>query len=65
MQFQAHPGVVSCRDCFRANGTAYMAMEYEEGRSLAEVLATRESAGRPFGEADLLGAVVPLLEGLQ
>ena len=42
-----------------------MAMEYEEGRSLAEVLATRESAGRPFGEADLLGAVVPLLEGLQ
>ena len=64
MQFQDHPGVVSCRDFFRANGTAYMVMEFEDGRSLAEVLATREAAGRPFSEADLLGVMVPLLEGL-
>ena len=56
MQFQDHPGVVSCRDFFRANGTAYMVMEFEDGCSLAEVLATRE--------ADLLGVMVPLLEGL-
>ena len=65
MQFQGHPGVVSCRDFFRANGTAYMVMEFEDGRSLAEVLVTREAAGRPFGEADLLGVMVPLLEGLE
>ena len=64
-QFQDHPGIVSCRDFFRANGTAYMVMEYEEGRSLAQVLATREAAGQPFEEADLLGVMVPLLEGLQ
>ena len=64
-QFQDHPGIVSCRDFFRANGTAYMVMEYEEGRSLAEVLAIREAAGEPFEEADLLGVMVPLLEGLQ
>ena len=65
MQLQDHPGIVSCRDFFRANGTAYMVMEYEEGRSLAEVLATREAAGRPFEQADLLRVMVPLLEGLQ
>ena len=29
------------------------------------MLATREAAGRPFEEADLLGVMVPLLEGLQ
>lgn len=65
IHFQAHPGVISCLDCFQGNGTAYMVMDYEEGRTLAEVLATREAAGRPFGQADLLGAMVPLLEGLQ
>ncbi len=65
MQFQDHPGVVSCRDFFRAHGTAYMVMEFEDGRSLAEVLATREAAGQPFGQADLLGVMVPLLEGLE
>ena len=65
MQFQDHPGVVSCRDFFREHGTAYMVMDFEDGRSLAEVLATREAAGRPFGQADLLGVMVPLLEGLE
>ena len=65
MQFQDHPGIVSCRDFFRANGTAYMVMEFEEGRSLAEVLAIREAEGRPFGQEDLLGLMVPLLDGLQ
>ena len=65
MQFQDHPGVVSCREFFRENGTAYMVMEFEDGHSLAEVLATREAAGRPFGQADLLGVMVPLLEGLE
>ena len=65
MQFQDHPGVVSCRHFFRANGTAYMVMEFEDGRSLAEVLATREAAGQPFGQADLLTVMVPLLEGLE
>ena len=65
MQFQNHQGIVSCRDFFRANGTAYMVMDYEDGPSLAEVLATREAAGRPFGQADLLGVMVPLLDGLE
>ena len=65
MQFQDHPGVVSCRDYFRWQGTAYMVMEFEDGRSLAEVLATREAEGRPFGQADLLGVMVPLLEALE
>ena len=65
MQFQDHQGIVSCRDFFRANGTAYMVMDYEDGPSLAEVLATREAAGRPFGQADLLGVMVPLLDGLE
>ena len=65
MQCQDLPGVVSCRDFFRANGTAYMVMEFEDGRPLSEVLKTREAAGRPFSQADLLGVMVPLLEGLE
>ena len=62
--FHDHAGIVSCRDFFRANGTAYLVMEHEEGLPLAELLRRREAAGRPFAEADLLAVMVPLLEGL-
>ena len=65
IEFQAHPSIVSCREFFRANGTAYLVMEYEHGLPLSELLHRREAAGRPFDEADLLAVMVPLLEGLQ
>ena len=65
IDFDSHPSIVSCREFFRAHGTAYLVMGYEEGRSLAEVLASREAEGRPFAAADLLGVMQPVLEGLE
>ena len=62
--FDNHPSIVSCRDFFRENGTAYLVMAYEEGQSLAEVLTSREAEGRPFTEADLLAVMRPVLDGL-
>ena len=62
--FRHHPNIVSCRDFFRAHGTAYLVMEYEEGLPLAELLQAREEEGRPFDETDLRKVMVPLLEGL-
>ena len=64
IQFHDHPSIVSCREYFRTNGTAYLVMEYVDGQSLAQVLASRESEGSPFEESDLLAVMVPLLEGL-
>ena len=64
VEFQSHPSIVSCREFFRANGTAYLVMEHEEGLPLSGLLRRREAAGRPFAEADLLAVMVPLLEGL-
>lgn len=64
ISLRSNASTVSCREFFRAHGSAYLVMEYEEGRSLAEVLASREADGRPFGEADLLAVMLPLLEGL-
>lgn len=57
-------GIVSCRDFFRRNNTAYLVMEFEAGMPLSQVLRERESEGRPFSEEDLMEVVVPLLEGL-
>ena len=65
VDFDSHPSIVSCREFFRAHGTAYLVMGYEEGQSLAEVLARREAEGRPFAAADLLGVMQPVLEGLE
>ena len=62
--FRSHPNIVSCRDFFRGNGTAYLVMEYEEGLPLSELLRAREEEGRPFQEEDLRKVMVPLLEGL-
>ena len=64
IRFRTHPSIVSCRDFFRANGTAYLVMDLEEGMSLSELLQAREAEGRPFDETDLLTVMVPLLEGL-
>ena len=64
IDFQQHPSIVDCRDFFRANGTAYLVMEYVEGLPLSELLRQRESAGRPFTESDLLDIAMPLAEGL-
>ena len=57
-------GIVSCRDFFRRNNTAYLVMEFEAGMPLSQVLQERESEGRPFCEEDLMEVAVPLLEGL-
>lgn len=63
--FRDCPGIVSCRDLFRANGTAYMVMDFVEGLPLSRLLGQRETHGQPFTERDLLGVIRPLLAGLQ
>lgn len=40
-KFDSVPGVVQIYDCFEANGTSYIVMEYLEGISLKEYLETR------------------------
>ena len=56
-----HPNIVGVRRFLRANGTAYLVMDYCEGESLESVLA-REGALAP----ERLGAMlVPLLNALE
>lgn len=64
-KFQALPSVVSVRTFFRANGTAYLVMNYEDGLPLSEFLARREAEGNPFTERDLLAVIRPLLAALE
>ena len=64
IEFQQHPSIVDCREFFRANGTAYLVMEYVEGLPLSQLLRRRETAGKPFTESDLLSIAVPLAQGL-
>ncbi len=63
-RFQNLPGVVSVRGFFRANGTAYLVMNYEDGLPLSAFLEQREASGEPFEEDNVLAVVLPLLEAL-
>jgi serine/threonine protein kinase len=55
-----HPNVVAIERFFEANGTAYLVMQYIEGKSLGNVL--REFDTVEAGE--ILEIVLPLLDGL-
>jgi serine/threonine protein kinase len=61
-RFGDHPNIVSCRDFFEANGTAYMVMPFLEGLTLKEYLAKK--GGRLSFEAarDILLRVMDALQ---
>ncbi|MBL8209273.1 MAG: protein kinase [Bryobacterales bacterium] len=61
-RFQAHPAIVSVLNFFRANGTAYLIMEYLEGATLERYLETNKN--RTTIDT-VLTVMVPVMEALQ
>ncbi|NBK23138.1 MAG: hypothetical protein EOM68_14045, partial [Spirochaetia bacterium] len=60
-RFEGQPNIVSVRDFFQENGTAYMVMTYLEGRTLLKYLD--EKGGRiSFGEA--METLSPVMDAL-
>jgi len=57
-----HPNVVRVLDFFRANGTAYLVMRYERGRTLQEHILAR---GRLLSEIWIRQTFAELLDGLR
>lgn len=55
-----HPNIVRVHSVFQHNNTAYMVMEFEEGETLAALLARRQT----LSERELLDIVLPVLDGL-
>jgi len=61
-RFANHPNVVSARDYFEANGTAYMVMEYIEGVTFKQFL--QQKGGRiPFELASQM--MMPVMDALR
>lgn len=56
-----HPNIVNVTNFFRANGTVYMVMEYEEGINLQAYIKRH---GGNLSETFLRTVFVPLLDGL-
>ena len=57
-----HPNIVQIHRLFRANGTAYMVMDYVDGQSMKAWLKELQ---RPPTEAELKSILMPLLDGLE
>jgi len=61
-QFSHHPNIVSARDYFETNNTAYMVMDYIEGVTLKEYL--EQKGGKiPFEEAKAI--MMPVMDALR
>lgn len=60
-QFDGHPNIVSIRDFFRANSTAYYVMSYLEGMTLKQYLA-KHSGALSYDLA--LTFIMPVLDAL-
>ncbi|MCB1922526.1 MAG: serine/threonine protein kinase [Gammaproteobacteria bacterium] len=58
----SHPNIVRIRDCFEANGTAYMVMDYQRGEPLDQLV---KRAGGRLDETHALDIMLPILDGLQ
>ncbi len=61
-QFDDHPNIVSVRDFFRANGTAYLVMSYLDGMDLKEYIAGQGDR-LPFDRA--ISLIMPVLDALK
>ncbi len=61
-QFNEHPNIVSVRDFFKANGTAYLVMNHIEGVTLKEYLAGRDG---PLSFDQALDVFIPVLDALK
>lgn len=56
-----HPNLVRVFNVFEMNGTAYMVMNYELGKSLQQILKTRKT----LGETEIIKILIPLMSGLE
>lgn len=61
MQFQNYPAIVNVYDCFEANGTAYLIMEYLEGRTLQKLLEEKKR----LDVDETIQIILPIIDDLQ
>lgn len=57
----SHPNIVSVFRFFQSNGTAYLVMEYQDGKSLADLLGKDGT----LTETEITEILYPLLDGLE
>lgn len=58
----SHPNIVRIRDCFPANNTAYLVMDYHRGQPLDQIV---KCEGGPLSESLALAIMLPILDGLK
>lgn len=61
MQFQNYAAIVNVYDCFEANGTAYLIMEYLEGKTLQKFLEEKKR----LNVDETLEIILPIIDDLQ
>lgn len=62
-RFDQHPGIVSVKSFFRANGTGYSVMEYVDGMTLKQYLAAQPGGRLPFDK--VLRLLMPVMDALR
>lgn len=68
LRFQELKGIVSVRDFFQDNGTAYLVMDYAEGTNLKQYLHVYyvwNGEGAPIAQQEVLEMMHPVLQALK
>lgn len=63
--FSDHPNIVACNDFIELNGTAYLIMNFYEGRELLDIMNDLQVQGEPLTEFEISETIVPILRGLK
>lgn len=61
IRFQNAEGIVHAYDCFETNETAYITMEFLDGRSLKQII----DSGNLYSPEQAVAVIIPVLEALE
>ena len=64
VKFDKHPHIVDCQGFTKANGTAYLIMEYEDGYSLSDVINAKAKQGIFLDQSQIIHLMSPVIDGL-
>ena len=64
IDFKTHPHIVNCIGFTKANGTAYLIMDYEDGYPLSSIIKSKAAKKTKLDQQQIIHLMQPIIDGL-